>query len=83
MKQPKNEKPTLAEAMDQRLKSLAEVRLQKVVAEKNEKFRAMEEEVMEQTHGPNWRYQYAGDASREAARAVPEAAGSEVRLKAG
>jgi len=75
MKQAKPKK-TLAEAMADRLNSISEARREKIAAERREKDRILEDEVMEMTHGPDWRTRYPGEA------APPDPVESEVRLKA-
>ena len=76
MKAPKQPKKSLSEEMAERLKTLSEARLEKQAAEKREKHRQQEDEMMEMIHGPEWRTRYAGEPE------LPSPAESEVRLKA-
>jgi hypothetical protein len=75
MKQAKPKK-TLAEAMEERIKTMAEIRRDKIASEKREKDRVLEDEMMEMMHGPDWRTRYAGEPQ------PPPPVESEVQLKA-
>jgi hypothetical protein len=57
----KTPKKTLAEAMGEHLKTLADARREKLAEEMREKEREREDEVMTMTHGPNWRTKYPGE----------------------
>jgi hypothetical protein len=78
MKQPT--KKSLAEAMQERLKFISDARREKDAAERREKFKDQEDEVMVMTHGPDWRKKLAGEPVRE--EETPEPPESDVQLKA-
>ena len=69
-------KKSLAEAMEERLKTLADVRREREAAERSAKDREIEDEVMLMTYGPDWQTRYPGEPD------PPRPAESEVRLKA-
>jgi hypothetical protein len=77
---PAKPRKTFAEAIEDRLKSLTEVRREKQAAEKRDEFKEQEDEVMLMTHGPDWRRYYAGEPRTKDEVPVPQE--SEVRLKA-
>lgn len=77
MKQAKPQK-TFAEALQDRLQSLTEVRREKQAAEKQSVWKVQEDEVMLMTHGPDWRRYYAGEPRPKEDIPVPQE--SEVRL---
>ena len=80
-KKEKTEKVSFREAMEERLKSLAEARRDKVASDKREQMRVEEDEVMLMTHGPNWRTRYAGEPE-PAKEDIPIPEESGIQLKA-
>lgn len=54
-------KRNLHEVVQDRLKTLADARIEKIQLEKRSKYKQQEDDTMAQCYGPNWRTRYPGE----------------------